>query len=273
MACVITEPSPETASESATAGLSRAERTQVLLDDLQRSTGAEAERVTERIVEVNMELAQTLARRYYGHGERSDDLDQTAYLGLTKAVRRFDPERGKEFLAFAVPTILGELRRHFRDGCWMVRPPRRVQELQGRMMPVIEEFAQGQGRNPDPWELAEILDATIDDVIEALTADGCFTPSSLDQPLQPTSSVSLGDMLGEEEHQYEEVDTHLVLKPLVEQLPERDHRVIELRFFWDWTQEQIAEEIGVTQMQVSRILARIKERLRRQMGDRTPIRS
>lgn len=264
---MLTRSPREIPSESATAGLSRAEHTQILLDELRHCSGPAAENVIERIVEVNMDLARTLARRYYGHGERSDDLDQTAYLGLTKAVRRFDPDRGKEFLAFAVPTILGELRRHFRDGCWMVRPPRRVQELQGRMMPAMERFAQERGHNPDPWELAEILDAKLDDVIEALTADGCFTPASLDKPLEPSSTARVGDMLGTEERQYERVDTHLTLKPLVDQLPEREHRIIELRFFWDWTQEQIAEEIGVTQMQVSRILSRIMKRLRNHLDD------
>ena len=231
------------------------------MDELAPCKGAAAEQLIERIVEVNMELAETLARRYYGHGERSDDLDQTAYLGLTKAVRRFEPERGKDFLAFAVPTILGELRRHFRDGCWMVRPPRRVQELQGRMMPAMEEFAQEHGRSADPWEVAELLDAELDDVIEAMTADGCFTPASLDKPLDVGATASLGDMLGDDEEQYERVDTHLALQPLIADLPEREHRIVELRYFWDWTQQEIADDVGVTQMQVSRILARIMKEL------------
>lgn len=263
---MITQPATDSPAAVTAVGLPRAEHTALLMRELERcrAAGAEhdAELVIERVVEVNMEVAETLARRYYGHGERSEDLDQTAYLALTKAAQRFDPGRGKDFLAFAVPTILGELRRHFRDVCWMVRPPRRVQELQGRTTPAMETFAQEHGRSPAPDELAELLDASLDDVVEALTANGCFAPSSLDKPLDPASTVSLGDMLAEEERSYERVETHEVLKPLIEELPERERRVIELRFFRDWTQEQIGQEIGVTQMQVSRILSRIMKRLR-----------
>ncbi len=251
--------------ETAADGLSRADRTTLLMRELQRHRDAGADEdaalAIERIVEVNMEVAKTLARRYYGHGERSEDLDQTAYLALTKAARRFDPGRGRDFLAFAVPTILGELRRHFRDACWMVRPPRRVQELQGRLASATEAFAQEHGRTPDPQEIAEMLGAKLDDVVEALTANGCFSPSSLDRPLDAESTTSLGDTLAQEELSYERVETHQVLRPLIEELPERERRVIELRFFRDWTQEQIGQEIGVTQMQVSRILSRIMKQL------------
>lgn len=247
-------------------GLSRAERTTLLFADLADCTDDERrESVMQLVIEVNMELADTLARRYYGHGERAEDLRQTAYLGLNKAARRFDAARGHDFLAYAVPTILGELRRHFRDGCWMVRPPRRVQDLQARLMSAMDAFTQEHSRTPDPWELAEELSVDLDDVVEALTADGCFTPSSLDKPVDEGSTTSLGDLLGSEEASFERVDGHLLLMPLIRQLPERDHRIIELRFFRDWTQEQIAREIGVTQMQVSRLLARILRQLREQL--------
>lgn len=256
-------------------GKTRAERTETLVRRLRaaREEGrdADGERIVAEIVEVNMGLATTLARRYYGHGEQSGDLDQTAYLGLVQAVRRFDPSRGTDLLAFAVPTILGELRRHFRDQCWTVRPPRRVQELQGRIGPVTEDFAQRHGRNPVPREVAAQLDVSEGDVIEALAAGGCFAPASLDRPLdreaESATATSLGDVIGVQEDSYERVETHQVLTPLVRRLPRRDRKVLELRFFWDWTQEQIAGEIGVTQMQVSRIISRIVRQLRGEVDD------
>ncbi|WP_028660815.1 SigB/SigF/SigG family RNA polymerase sigma factor [Nocardioides insulae] len=246
---------------------SRADLTRRLMADLQGLDPEAAAEVKERIVEVNMDVARTLARRYYGHGERSEDLDQTAYLGLTRAVGRFDPGRGKDFLAFAVPTILGELRRHFRDACWMVRPPRRVQELQGRMVPAMESFAQEHGRSPDPWELAELLDVSLEDIVESLTADGCFTPASLDKPVEPDASATLGDLLAGHDRGFDRVEIHEMLKQPIGELSEREHRIIELRFFRDWTQTRIAEEIGVTQMQISRILSRIIQRLRAELDD------
>lgn len=247
-------------------GRSRAERTSLLLDELARCADEGArEALLKRIVVVNMELADTLARRYFGHGEQVDDLRQTAYLALHKAVGRFDPSRGHDFLSYAVPTILGELRRHFRDGCWMVRPPRRVQELQARVMSVTERFNQGHGRDPDPWEMAEELGVDVDDVVEAMSADGCFTPSSIDKPLDEGGQACLADVLGGDDPSFDRVEVHLLLKSLVEDLPERDHLIIELRFFRDWTQAQIGQELGVTQMQVSRLLARILSQLRSQL--------
>ncbi len=248
-------------------GEPRARRTEHLYAQLSEcSDGRETERIRARIIEVNMELAETLARRYHGHGERSEDLDQTAYVGLTRAVQRFEPDRGKDFLAYAVPTILGELRRHFRDSCWMIRPPRRIQELQARISSTMEKFAQDSGRAPDPWELSVDLDASVDDVIEALSADGCFTPSSLDKPLDE-SARNLSDVMGTPEREYERVEVHEVLTPLIQRLSQREHRIIELRFFWDWTQEQIAQDVGVTQMQVSRILSRTMKQLRAHLDD------
>lgn len=246
-------------------GGARADLTDKLLAELSGCVGPEADRVIQRIIEVNMELAETLARRYRRRGVRPEDLSQTAYLGLVKAVRGFDPERGANFLSFAVPTILGELRRHFRDDCWMVRPPRRIQELQSRIAPAREEFAQANKRYPTVAELADYLGARMEDVIEAAAADGCFHPSSLDRPLEPTSKVKLADTVGQDAPEYDHVDTHVALRPLLEQLPARERRVIELRYFWDWTQKQIADDIGVTQMQVSRILSRITRELRQHL--------
>lgn len=248
-------------------GASRADLTDELTAELSGCVGEEADRVIQRIIEVNMELAETLARRYRCRGVRPEDLSQTAYLGLVKAVRGFDPDRGTNFLSFAVPTILGELRRHFRDDCWMVRPPRRIQELQGRIAPARDEFAQANKRYPSVAELAGHLGAPIEDVIEAVAADGCFRPSSLDRPLEPTSRVKLADTVGQDAPEYDHVDTHLALRPLLERLPSRERRVIELRYFWDWTQKQIADDIGVTQMQVSRILSRITRELHQHLTE------
>jgi RNA polymerase sigma-B factor len=210
-----------------------------------------------------------MAARYRNRGIDLDDLEQVALLGLTKAAQRFDPDAGHDFLSYAVPTIRGELRRHFRDAGWMVRPPRRVQDLQARIAGAQRELEAGLGRSPRPSEVAAHLEEDLTAVIEALSADGCFTPTSLDGAVGDGSST-LGDLLGTEDRAIESAEARVVLDPVVRLLSDRDRRIVRLRFFDECTQQEIAEDIGLTQAQVSRVLTRILGDLRDQLGEPQP---
>jgi RNA polymerase sigma-B factor len=202
-----------------------------------------------------------MATRYRNRGIELEDLQQVALLGLTKAAHRFDPDLGHDFLSFAVPTIRGELRRHFRDLGWVVRPPRRVQELQSRISSAQAQLEQALGRSPRPSEVASHLEVDLDHVVEALAADGCFTPTSLDTPLDDVATT-LGDMIGEEDRTVEAVEAKVVLEPLIAELPARERRILYMRFYEERSQQDIATAVGLTQAQVSRILARLLTQLR-----------
>jgi RNA polymerase sigma-B factor len=214
-----------------------------------------------RLVEDHLDVATTMAARYRNRGIDLEDLQQVALLGLTKAAHRFDPGLGHDFMSFAVPTIRGELRRHFRDLGWVVRPPRRVQELQSRISRAQGQLEQALGRSPRPSEVASHLGVDLDDVVEALSADGCFTPTSLDTPLDDVATT-LGDMIGVEDTTAAAVEAKVVLEPLIAELPARERRILFLRFYEERSQQDIADAVGLTQAQVSRILARLLARLR-----------
>jgi RNA polymerase sigma-B factor len=156
-----------------------------------------------------------------------------------------------------MPTIKGELRRHFRDAGWMVRPPRRIQELQARLWAAEAELTQSLQRSPTPSEIAAHLEVDVEEVIEALGVDGCFVPSSLDAPLGDGDSATVADRQGGEDIAFDSCEARVMLAPAVSKLGERDRKILELRFFRGWSQQQIGDEIGVTQMQVSRLLSRI----------------
>lgn len=225
------------------------------------------------VVRINMGVARTVAGRYFQRGIDEDDLIQVAYMALTRAARDFDANRHQDFLSYAVPTIRGELKKHFRDQGWMVRPPRRVQEAQARITRAEGALFQELGRPVRPSELAAHLDMELDDVIEALAADGCFSPSSLDRPVTANgenSGVALGDFLGETDQEAPAAEARVVLGPVVRKLKPRDRRIVYLRFFEQRSQQEIADEIGVTQMQVSRLLARILRDLRKDLADEKP---
>jgi len=221
------------------------------------------------LIETNAGVARSMAGRYRNRGFDLDDLEQVALLGLTKAAQRFNPDAGHDFLSYAVPTIRGELRRHFRDAGWMVRPPRRVQDLQSRISRAQEELESSLGRSPRPSEVATHLCVAIDEVVEALTADGCFTPTSLDGPVGDGSS-SLGDLLGFEDRSVVAAEARIVLEPLVASLPERDQQILRMRFVDEATQQEIAEAVGLTQAQVSRVLTRILAALRSDLVEPQP---
>lgn len=209
-----------------------------------------------------MGVAETLAYRYRGRGVAEDDLRQAAYLALIKAASDFDPDAGHDFLSYAVPTIRGVLRRHFRDYGWMVRPPRRIQELRAVIFDAQSQLAQELGRSPSMRELASHLGQPCADVEEAFTVDGCFTPTSLDSSPDSNSRVTMGDLLAEAKQAEPAADARVVLAPLVSQLCDRDKQLLRMSFFEDRTQQEMASEIGVSQTQVSRILRRILGNLR-----------
>ncbi|MCP3421855.1 sigma-70 family RNA polymerase sigma factor [Nocardioides pinisoli] len=250
-------------------GKARARRTDAIVCDLRDvRRKADAHDLTRQLIETNAAVARSMASRYRNRGIDLDDLEQVALLGLTKAAQRFDPAAGHDFLSFAVPTIRGELRRHFRDSGWMVRPPRRVQDLQTRIASAQEELEAQLGRSPRPSEVATHLEEDISAVVEALAADGCFTPTSLDAPVADGSSA-LGDLLGDEDRALAQAEAKVMLDPLMRGLTARDRRIVRLRYFHEQTQQEIADAVGLTQAQVSRVLTRILADLRAGLGERT----
>ncbi len=227
-----------------------------------RSTGSTA--VRDQLVETHLGLAQYLARRFDRRGEPLDDLEQVASLALIKAVERFDPERGLEFSTFAVPTIVGELKRHFRDKSWAVRVPRRLQELHLRLGAVVAELTHELGRSPTIVEIAERLESSTEEVLEAMEAGRAYRSSSLDAPVagdDGDGSIPLSSKMGELDLNLANVDERSQLASLLQDLPDRERNILVLRFFDGLTQSQIAERVGISQMHVSRLLARTLQQL------------
>jgi RNA polymerase sigma-B factor len=236
-----------------------------------RSTAvSRRDRLTDELIETHLEIARSMASRYGNRGIDLDDLEQVALLGLTKAAHRFDPDAGHEFMAFAVPTIRGELRRHFRDCGWMVRPPRRIQELQARIGRAQDDLLVLHGRSPRPSDIAAHLDVDVSEVVEALSVDGCFTPAALETPVGDGPST-LGDLLGSTEEAYGAAEAAVVLEPAVRQLSARDRRIVYLRFYEERSQEEIGDAVGLSQAQVSRVLNRILKDIRNVLGAQTPV--
>ncbi len=245
----------------------RSQITARLLSQIAETTDeVEQKRLRDEIVVLNMGVARAIASRYRDRGIAKEDLLQAAYVGLVKAVQGFDPSFERDFLSYAVPTVTGEVKRYFRDFGWTVRPPRRIQELQAQISRASNELSQTLHRSPKPREVAELLGIEEDAVVEALAADGCFTPASLDVPVGEDGSGTLGELLGGEDADLGRAEARILLGPAVRKLKVRDRRIIELRFFYGWTQEQIAQDIGVTQMQVSRLLSRILSDLRAELA-------
>lgn len=244
----------------------RSERTSELLAQACRADEDTRRVLLEEVVLINRGVAEAVASRYRSRGIAQDDLVQVAYEGLTKAVMRFDPELRNDLLTYAVPTIRGELQRYFRDHGWTVRPPRRVQELQWRVNHAIEDLSQELGREPTDEEVMARLDIGFGEYREAIEAFGCFQPTSLDLPVGQESPTTLGALIPDDDHDRDAADARVALAPVVRRLSERDRRILYLRFFEDRTQEEIGEDLGVTQMQVSRLLSRILKNLRDEVG-------
>jgi RNA polymerase sigma-B factor len=224
----------------------------------------EGARLRDELVVMHLPLVRHLARRYRDRGESLADLVQVGTVGLIKAVDRFDPELGTEFSTYATPTILGEIKRHFRDRTWAVKVPRRLQEMQSALAAATDSMTQSRGRAPTVRELAEQLGVSEEDVLDALEARHAYSTASLD-PIDDgdeSPTRALADSLGEIDSAIEAVDERESLRPLLEALPERERRLILLRFFQNMSQAQIAQELGISQMHVSRLLARTLAQLR-----------
>ena len=227
----------------------------------------EKQRLRQLVIEQHVDLAHAEAARYRSRGIPLDDLRQVAALALTKAAHGFDVTAGHDFLSYAVPTIRGELRKYFRDHGWMIRPPRRIQELQARINVAESELSYQLGRSPQPVEIADHLDECTESVIEALASDGCFVPASLDHPAGADGLTTLGDLLPHDDAEQKATEARLMLGPVVRTLSDRDRQILDMRFYEGLTQREIAGRIGVTQMQVSRLLTRILGQLRTCVGD------
>jgi RNA polymerase sigma-B factor len=259
---------PAPTSDRTAGRAERAERTHELLRQAAAAADeTERRHLLDEVVVLNLGVANAIAARYRSRGIADDDLRQVAYLALVKAALGFDYETGHDFLSYSVPTIRGEIKRHFRDAGWVVRPPRRIQELQARIAGAEAELSARLGRSPRPSEVAALLDEPLEDVTEALASDGCFTPTSLDRPTVDDGGSTIGDLMGDLDSGQSAAEARVVLGPVVRRLKERDRRILMLRFFRGWTQAEIAADIGVTQMQVSRLLSRILADLRRDLGD------
>ncbi|WP_231965661.1 MULTISPECIES: RNA polymerase sigma factor SigF [unclassified Mycobacterium] len=224
------------------------------------------ERQRERIVQRCLPLADHIARRFDGRGEPREDLVQVARVGLVNAVNRFDVEAGSDFVSFAVPTIMGEVRRHFRDNSWSVKVPRRLKELHLRLGAATAELSQRLGRAPTASELAAELDMDREEVVEGLVAGSSYNTLSIDSGGGGDEDApAIVDTLGDMDTGLDQIDNRETLRPLLAQLPERERTVLVLRFFESMTQTQIAERVGVSQMHVSRLLAKSLARLRDQL--------
>jgi RNA polymerase sigma-B factor len=223
----------------------------------------ERARIRGTLVELHLPLVEYLARRFRNRGEWLDDLTQVATIGLIKSIDRFDLERGVEFSTYATPTIVGEIKRHFRDKGWAVRVPRRLQELKLSLTKAISELAQREGRAPTVSELATHLQMTEEEVLEGLESANAYSTVSLDAPDSGDEDApAVADSLGMIDEALEGVEYRESLKPLLEQLPPREKKILLLRFFGNMTQSQIAAELGISQMHVSRLLARTLAQLR-----------
>ncbi|WP_328915992.1 MULTISPECIES: RNA polymerase sigma factor SigF [unclassified Streptomyces] len=215
-----------------------------------------------QLVRMHLPLVEHLARRFRNRGEPLDDLTQVATIGLIKSVDRFDVDRGVEFSTYATPTVVGEIKRHFRDKGWAVRVPRRLQELRLALTSATGELSQRYGRAPTVHELAEHLKISEEEVLEGLESANAYSTLSLDVPDTDDESPAVADTLGSEDEALEGVEYRESLKPLLEQLPPREKTILLLRFFGNMTQSQIAQEVGISQMHVSRLLARTLAQLR-----------
>ena len=230
----------------------------------------ERQRLLEAIVALNIEIARGISRRFRGRGAEDDDLEQVAYVGLLKAAHNFRTDNGAPFIGFAIPTIRGEVKRYFRDCSWTVRIPRRLQELQGRIAVAVPLLEQELNREPTSEEIADRIGVDIAEVHRAEAARGCFNVLSLDRPTATGMAVGV-TVADESDGRYvEQLEAVEILAPVIDDLTPRDRRILELRFVEGMTQADIGKDIGVSQMQISRLLTRILGELRQKL---VPVRS
>jgi RNA polymerase sigma-B factor len=256
----------DTGSTSTRATDAQAKALLSLMADL--PAGGDRERVRARLIELYIPLAEYLARRFRNRGEHFDDLVQVANLGLIKSVDGYDPTRGAAFTSYAIPMIVGELKRHFRDKGWDVRVPRRLQELRLEISKVSGDLAQDLGRSPTVADLATRLGVSEEEVIEGLDCGQAYRALSLDAPAgdgTDPGAAGLGDLLGGEDPDMQNVENREALRPLLAKLSEREQKIIAMRFHGNLTQSQIAADLGISQMHVSRLLAGALRSLRAQL--------
>lgn len=221
----------------------------------------------DRAITAWLPLARHLARRFDGRGESLDDLTQIATVGLIKAIDRFNPEYGNDFASYAVPTVVGEIKRHFRDRTWDIRVPRRLQELKLDINTATATLMQTLGRSPTVADLAHHLQRSEDDILEGLEGARAYNAMSLQTLVgNNEDSTELGDLFGVGDPELATAELRASLGPALKTLPARDRQIIMLRFFGSLTQSQIAERVGVSQMHISRLLAKSLTALRRQLG-------
>jgi RNA polymerase sigma-B factor len=227
----------------------------------------EFHRHRDKIIERCLPLADHIARRFEGRGEPRDDLVQVARVGLVNAVVRYDVDAGSDFVSFAVPTIMGEVRRHFRDNSWSVKVPRRLKELHLRLGAATADLSQRLGRAPTATELAGELGMDRAEVVEGLVAGSSYNTLSIDSGGggDDDDARAIADTLGDPDARLDRIEDQQALRPLLDALPERERTVLVLRFFDSMTQTQIAERVGISQMHVSRLLAKSLARLRDQL--------
>ncbi|MEU9667503.1 RNA polymerase sigma factor SigF [Streptomyces bobili] len=227
----------------------------------------ERQALRDELVRLWLPMAERIAVRFRGRGESLEDLYQVAALGLVKAVDHYDPERGRAFEAYAVPTITGEIKRHFRDHMWTLHVPRRVQDLRNRVRHAAKDLSQTtSGRAPTLAEIAEYAHLTEDEVRTGMEALECFSALSLEAEMPGTDGYALEDALGAPDPGYDTVVDRVAVAPCLRALPERERTILYLRFFGGMTQSSIAEQLGISQMHVSRLLSGCFERLREEIA-------
>lgn len=256
--------------DDAPGGLTGAELTRQRSADLfavlrdEDAPQASRDAAREGLVRLHLPLVEHCARRFRNRGEPLEDLVQVGTIGLIKSVDRFDLERGVEFSTYATPTIIGEIKRYFRDKGWAIRVPRRLQELRMQIGTATGELTQSLGRSPTARELAEAIGCTVEEIVEGIESSNAYSTLSLDasDDGEDGGAATMLDAIGVEDIGLEHVEIRESIKPLLDRLAPREKKILLLRFFKNMTQSQIAEEIGVSQMHVSRLLNRTLEQLR-----------
>ncbi|MET9135136.1 RNA polymerase sigma factor SigF [Streptomyces antibioticus] len=229
--------------------------------------GPERRALRDDLIRLWLPMAERIAVRFRGRGENLEDLYQVAALGLVKAVDHYDPDRGRVFEAYAVPTITGEIKRHFRDHMWTLHVPRRVQDLRNRVRQAGKDLAQTtSGRAPTVAEIAAHAQLTEDEVRTGMEALDCFSALSLDAEMPGTDGYALTDALGDPDPGYDTVVDRVAVAPRLRGLPERERTILYLRFFQGMTQSRIADQLGISQMHVSRLLSGCCRRLREEIA-------
>jgi RNA polymerase sigma-B factor len=243
----------------------RREETARLLQEASTQKGARRDELIDQVIVLNIGVAHAIAHRYRNRSVPVEDLEQVACMALVRAAQKFDVDQNRDFLTYAVPTISGEIKRHFRDQGWTIRPPRRVQEIQSK---VIHAYHRGEehGTPPSAARIAEQLDLPVADVSEALQAEGCFRPVSLDVPVTEDGRPAIDQLTSVDNGDERALEARLMLGPAVRHLSDRDRKILHMRFVEDRTQQEIGDALGVTQMQASRLLKRILDQLRSELG-------